>query len=495
MPVKSSARFLPVVVILSVPLLFSSGIDLGRFFKPDAIRVLIFSGRNNHDWRASTPYLARILGAAGRFDVRVCEEPAGTTPETLAPYDALVVDYCGPRWGEVTEKAVESFIKSGKGMVVVHGASYGFSGLEVLGDRHVGTGIKEEPWPEWKKMVGGGWSAPPPKGFHGQRHSFKVKTVRREHPILRGMSDTFIATDELYHGMPFLPGTQVLATAFDDPGMGGTGNDEPILVANEYGKGRVFYSALGHDLAAMSEPGYISTFVRGTEWAATGKVTLASDAATQRPPPLRALVVTGGHDFETSFYTIFEGYGDLAWDHVPASADAFRSDIRQKYGVLVLYDLSADLEEKGRANLRAFVESGKGIVVLHHAIADYQNWPWWYEEVVGGRYLLKPDGGLPASTYKHDEEVFARPAIKHPITADIGPMHLRDETYKGKWVSPQVKALLTTDNPTSDEVVAWISPYPKSRVVYIQLGHDSHAHRHPGFRALVRNSIFWSAGK
>jgi len=108
---------------------------------------------------------------------------------------------------------------------------------------------------------------------------------------------------------------------------------------------------------------------------------------------------------------------------------------------------------------------------------------------------LQPDGGLPASTYKHDEELFVRPATKHPITAEIGPMHLLDETYKGKWVSPDVKVLLTTDNPTSDQAVAWISPYVKSRVVVIQLGHDAAAHRHPAYRALIRNAILWSAGR
>jgi hypothetical protein len=102
---------------------------------------------------------------------------------------------------------------------------------------------------------------------------------------------------------------------------------------------------------------------------------------------------------------------------------------------------------------------------------------------------------MPASTFKHDEEMFIRPAARHPVTADIGPIHIRDETYKGKWVSPDVTVLLTTDNPTSDETVAWVSPYQKSRIIYIQLGHDLAAHRHPSYRALVRNAVFWSAGR
>jgi type 1 glutamine amidotransferase len=493
-----SLRWIRVVLFLPVALqLFAGADERARFFKPGALKVLILSGRNNHEWRVSTPYLEKLLVDTGRFDVRVCEEPTGITQETLAPYDVIVVDYGGPRWGEVTEKAVESFVGAGKGMVAVHGASYMFSGLEVLADGHAATGIKEPPWLEYGRMVGGSWSAVPPKQFHGQRHSFQVKIVQKDHPVVQGMPAAFTATDELYHQMNFLPSTRILAVAFDDSKYGGTGQDEPMLCANQYGRGRVFYTALGHDLAAMRESGFISTFVRGAEWAASGKVTLPPDAAAvgRRSPPIRALVVTGGHEYETSFYTLFEGYDDLAWTHAGTNTEAFKSDIRDSCDVLVLYDMSANLDEKGRANLRNFLESGKGTVVLHHAIADYQDWPWWYREVVGGRYLLQPDAGMPASTYKHDEEIFVTPVMNHPITAGIGPMHLWDETYKGMWISPDVKVLLRSDNPTSDPSVAWISPYSKSRVVYIQLGHDHAAHRHPAYRALVHNAILWAAGR
>jgi type 1 glutamine amidotransferase len=471
--------------------------DIARFFKPGALRVLILSGRNNHDWRTTTPFLRKLLADTGRFDVRVCEEPAGLTSETLSAYDAIVVDYCGPRWGTATEKAVESFVRSGKGMVVVHGASYAFSGLEVLGDGHVRTGIKEPAWPEYARMVGGYWPEPPPKQFHGQRHSFTVKIVQKDHPIFQGMKDTFIATDELYHQMTFLPETRILATAYDDPKMGGTGKEEALLCAVDYGKGRVFYTALGHEVPAMSETGFITTFVRGTEWAASGKVTLPPDIAESKPQAdrLRVLVVTGGHDYEPSFYTVFEGYGDWNWTHAVSNQAAFKSDLRKKYDVVVLYDFSQDLDENGRKNLQDFLESDKGLVVLHHAIADYQAWPWWYQEVVGGKYLLRTEGSTPGSTYKHDEDLLVRPVGTHPITSGIGPLHIRDETYKGMWMSPNNKILLRTDNPTSDGPIAWISSYPKSRVVYLELGHDSAAHRNPAYRALVRNSILWTAGR
>ncbi len=140
--------------------------DTIPFFQPGKIRVLIFSGRNNHDWRSTTPFLRKVLVNSGRFDVRVEEEPAGVTAATLAAYDVLVLDYEGPRWGEVTEKAVENYVKQGKGLVAVHGANYTFTGLEVLADNHKPSGLKQPPWPEYLQMIGGWWTLGPPKSAH-----------------------------------------------------------------------------------------------------------------------------------------------------------------------------------------------------------------------------------------------------------------------------------------------------------------------------------------
>jgi type 1 glutamine amidotransferase len=46
-----------------------------------------------------------------------------------------------------------------------------------------------------------------------------------------------------------------------------------MLMVVSYGKGRIFHTVMGHDLAALSCVGFIATYQRGTEWAATGKVT------------------------------------------------------------------------------------------------------------------------------------------------------------------------------------------------------------------------------
>jgi hypothetical protein len=80
--------------------------------------------------------------------------------------------------------------------------------------------------------------------------------------------------DELYATLRG-PGANmtVLATAHSDPNNKGTGRDEPSLIVVNYGKGRVFHTTMGHDVAALSCLGFITTFQRGTEWAATGRVT------------------------------------------------------------------------------------------------------------------------------------------------------------------------------------------------------------------------------
>jgi type 1 glutamine amidotransferase len=82
------------------------------------------------------------------------------------------------------------------------------------------------------------------------------------------------AADELYSKMRG-PGENmtVLATAFSDPANRGTGHDEPMLMTLSFGKGRIFHTTMGHDPEAMSCVGFITTLLRGTEWAATGKVT------------------------------------------------------------------------------------------------------------------------------------------------------------------------------------------------------------------------------
>jgi len=210
--------------------------------------------------------------------------------------------------------------------------------------------------------------------------------------------------------------------------------------------------------------------------------------------PIRVQITTGGHPHDVSFYGIFEGRSDLAITVNPHPS-AFQRPLRRFVDVLVLYDLNDVTNEKQRENIRAFLEGGGGLVLLHHALADNWQWKWWYEDVVGGRFLMGQDGNLPRSTAKAPVVVEARPVAKHPVLDSVGPLKLDDEGYKGMYLSPASKPLMETDNPDNDKVVVWIGPWQKSRVVAIQLGHGAAAHRDPGYRQLVYNAVLWAAGK
>ena len=173
---------------------------------------------------------------------------------------------------------------------------------------------------------------------------------------------------------------------------------------------------------------------------------------------MKGLLITGGHDHDASFYTIFNDVKELASLPVVSSATAFKTDLRGKCDVVIMYDFSRDLDDVGKKNLRDFVESGGGVVVLHHALLDYQNWTWWTDQAVGGSYRLSREGNRPSSSVKNNQQLSVTPADKHPVTAGIEPFHIEDETYKNMRFSPKVRPLLTTDNPTSDTNLAWIGP-------------------------------------
>jgi type 1 glutamine amidotransferase len=210
---------------------------------------------------------------------------------------------------------------------------------------------------------------------------------------------------------------------------------------------------------------------------------------------VKALLITGGHDHDAAFYGLFAGYDELDRLPVLTSADAFKAELRGKYDVIIMYDFTRELDEPARKHLRDYVEAGGGVVVLHHALLNYQSWDWWDDEVVGGSYRLSRSGNTPSSAVKDDQQIDVAPAGDHPITAGLAPFRIQDEAYKNLRMSPKIRPLLTTDNPTSDRNLAWIGPLDRSRVVAIQLGHGRSAFGNPSYRTLIHKAVLWAAGK
>ena len=220
---------------------------------------------------------------------------------------------------------------------------------------------------------------------------------------------------------------------------------------------------------------------------------LLAAAASAQPKPVRVLLVAGGHPHNIAFYSVFDGSGfDITVNPHPSS---YSTDLKPAYDVLVLYDLFDVTSEADQANLHQFLESGKGLVVLHHALADNANWPWWFKQVVGGLYLMHPAGHLPASKYTPQAKMMLRMVGRHPVTSGIENFAVRDEAYSDVWISPDVKVLIETASPASMRPLAWIGPYKRSRVIYIEPGHGPEIFKNSQYRRLIRNAVNWAAGE
>ena len=217
---------------------------------------------------------------------------------------------------------------------------------------------------------------------------------------------------------------------------------------------------------------------------------LPSSAAEQAP--LRVLVVTGGHSHDASFYALFENQPDLHAVIEPHPS-AFIKRLVEQFDVIVLYDMvqESQVPEAQRQKLKAFAESGKGILVVHHALVSYQQWDWYGLELVGGRYLLEPRNSFPKSLYEHDVTQVVRPVSTHSIVAGMQPFRLVDETYERMQIVPSAHILLRTDAKGSNDPVAWVSPYQQSRVVALQLGHDRQAIATAAYQQFFHRALRW----
>ncbi len=279
----------------------------------EKLKALIIDGQNNHGiWPKTTVMMKHYLEQSGRFTVRVARtaytwQGADLIPKFPVPlpiqttalkepkadpdyapvfsdYDVVISNFgwrAAP-WPEATRAALETYVTGGGGLVIIHAADNSFA-----------------EWPAYNRMIGlGGWGGRNESsgpyvyydkegnlvrdtskgrgGSHGRQHEYLIETRDANHPITRGLPSQWLhAKDELYDRLRGpAENMKVLATAFSDKDTGGTGRHEPMLMTIDYGQGRVYHTPMGHADVAMECVGFITTLLRGTEWAATGKVTL-----------------------------------------------------------------------------------------------------------------------------------------------------------------------------------------------------------------------------
>ena len=212
----------------------------------------------------------------------------------------------------------------------------------------------------------------------------------------------------------------------------------------------------------------------------------------------RVAVVTGGHSYDVvNFHKLFRSLpeADVYVQHMDDYA-ASSTEVRAAYDVVVFYSMLTETPpEKGlpwycgkpKQAIEELGRPGQGIVILHHAILAYLDWPLWAGLVgINDRKF----------TYHFNQQVNVKvPGASHPIVRGLGPWTMTDETYLMADAGEGCQVLLTTDHPKSLKTLAWTREHRGSRVFVFQCGHDNAAWANEDFREVLRRGIFWSAGR
>ncbi|HEX4084501.1 MAG TPA: ThuA domain-containing protein [Chthoniobacteraceae bacterium] len=211
--------------------------------------LMVWGGWEGHQPRECAEVFAPFLRANG-FDVTVSDTLDAYLDEGLMGSLSLIV----PVWtmGQISPQQLKGLlaaVKAGAGLAGWHGG--------------MADSFRQEP--EYQFMVGGQWVAHP-----GNIMDYTVRITDPAHPITAGLGDFRIRSEQYY--LHTDPGNQVLATTTfsgiegDVPWIAGT--VMPVVWTRMWGKGRVFYSSLGHQAAEFAVPETRAITERGLLWAA-----------------------------------------------------------------------------------------------------------------------------------------------------------------------------------------------------------------------------------
>jgi len=245
--------FLKRITFTLIPVLLTCVIAVDRVSaagdRKDTADVLLVTGRDHpaHDWRRTAPALASVLRKDTRLQVRTVEDPYLLDSAAIGRYDVIVIHFMNwqePPPGRSSRENLQKFVAGGKGLVIIH----------------FGCGAFRD-WPEYTRIAGRVWD--PNARAHDPRGPFRVDIKNADHPITTGMAP-FETVDELYTCLTGETAVKVLATAQSKV----DGKEYPMAFVLNYGRGRVFHCALGHDTPAIENKNAAELFRRGCAWAA-----------------------------------------------------------------------------------------------------------------------------------------------------------------------------------------------------------------------------------
>jgi type 1 glutamine amidotransferase len=205
---------------------------------------------------------------------------------------------------------------------------------------------------------------------------------------------------------------------------------------------------------------------------------------------LQVLVLFGGHGFpEKPFQEVFASFSDMKCTFVEekVGGEAFDNIDRWPYDAIVLYNHNKNPSEKRRQNFLKLLDRGVGLVVLHHGLHAYRDWPEFQK--MTGLLAFVSDAKDDVDFKIHIED------RQHPIVKGLKDFAVKEETYKGHRIDAKMHVLLTTSEPTNYRAIAWVHTYRNAPVCCLQLGHGESIYGQKEFHTILGNAIRWSAGR
>ncbi len=238
----------------------------------EPVRMLILSGKNNHDWQKTTPVLEKIFTGSGKFTVSITNRPDTLKYTDYKRFRIVVSNWnswpdTSTRWDPIKEGAFSQYIKEGGGALFLHAGGSSFYG-----------------WEDYHTIAIGRWGKNTEHDNIGQA---LVHFSDIEHPITKGLKD-FIITDEIWKNTDISPNAKSLGWVQK---KGPNGNLEqtqyPAILINEFGNGRSFYTILGHGEKVLANRGLQKLLIRAASWVCAGNKSLSGFFGTYNFSPDR----------------------------------------------------------------------------------------------------------------------------------------------------------------------------------------------------------------